>query len=778
MLARLKTYHIVSWALLVLLAACLVLAPSIWSGAGLALLVVRLAYLKEPRFFRWSLVLVGLCLAYFSWVGAGQASQLEAGDFEGALAMDLATLQVDGDQLKFQADLLLEEGESEQVQAFYRLESAEEKAAFDGLDQALTWQVSGALERPQPNRNRYLFNYRAYLERQGICFVLDLEGMRPLAVQGGWRPRLAEAQVAIRQQLARLADGQVRAYVLALFFNDSQWIDPEAMDAYQTIGMIHLFSLSGFHVNFLLKHCRYLYLRLGGLLDYFDGLALVLLLVYGTLLAWPFGMVRAVGVYLYRVLCGYLGRPPSSLEGTAWTMMALLFLQPFALFSLGFQLSFALATALLVLDGGIRRLTSRPLGRELVRSLACALVSLPFLLAQHHFFSWLSLLVNYFYSLLFSSFLIPVLLGLLVLHALGLANHLPLFQALLGRGLLVLEKISSALSQWQGLTWVTGHLPAWLFVVYGLALLAFFASLQAGHWGRKAWLPLLSLLALIYCWPNLQWTGQVSALAIGQGDCLLVRLPFNQGNYLIDAGSQPNFFDREPWQVRRQSSTVASREILPALRAEGVRHLDGIFISHSDYDHYGSLAEICENLPVDTLYLPIGLAQDEAVLADWRGLTRQGWHWLKTGDRLHLGRRAVFDIIQPDRLGEGANEDSLVIWAELYGHSFLFTGDTEGQAEAVMGQRVRGRDLDYLKVAHHGSDHSSPPELLAQLRPRHAVISVGKKNRYGHPSPRVLADLEAVGAQVWRTDQMGAIHYIFSPKSATIERTIQLEEGE
>ncbi|AMB93597.1 DNA internalization-related competence protein ComEC/Rec2 [Aerococcus sanguinicola] len=778
MLDRLKSYHIVSWALLVLLAACLVLAPSIWSAAGLILLLVRLAYLKEPRFFRSTLVLAGLCLAYFAWQAGGSSSLLEAGAFEGALAMDLATLQVDGDQVKFQGDVVLGEGQTERIQAFYRLASEEEQVAFEGLDQALTWQVKGELSQPQPNRNRYLFNYRAYLDRQGIFYLGDLEAMRPLAVQRGWRAFLAEAQVGVRQGLGRLANDQVRAYVLALFFNDSQWIDPDAMASYQTIGMIHLFSLSGFHVNFLLKHCRYVYLRLGGLLDYFDGLALVLLLVYGTLLAWPYGMVRAIGVYLYQVLCRALGRPPSSLEGTSWALIVLVIGQPTAIFSLGFQLSFALAVTLLVLDGGIRRLTPRPLLRELTRSLACSLVSLPFLLVHNHAFSWLSLVVNYFYSLLFSSVLIPVLLLLLVLHALGLANFLLGFQGLLGQALHLLEKISQALSQWQGLTWVTGHLPAWLVFLYGLALVAVLACLQAGQIRRKAGLSLLSLLLVIYLWPNLKVQGQVSALAIGQGDCLLVRLPFNQGNYLIDAGSQPSFFDREPWQVRRKTSTVAGRDILPALRAEGVRHLDGIFISHSDYDHYGSLEEICENLPVDKLYLPIGLAQDEAVLADWQGLTRQGWVWLRTGDRLQLGRQATFDIIQPDQLGQGDNADSLVIWAELYGHSFLFTGDTEGQAEEAMAQRLRGRDLDYLKVAHHGSDHSSPPEVLASLQPRHAVISVGQNNRYGHPSPRVLADLEAVGAQVWRTDEMGGIHYIFSPKSATIERTIQLEEGE
>ncbi|MDK6804447.1 DUF4131 domain-containing protein [Aerococcus sp. UMB7834] len=218
MLDQLKSYHIVSWALVVLLAACLVLAPSLWAGAGLVILVLRLFSLKEPRYFRSTLVLVGVCLAYFSWIRAGQASLLAVGDFEGTLAMDLATLQVDGDQVKFQGDLVLEEGQTERIQAFYRLGSEEEKATFEGLDQALTWQVRGELSRPQPNRNRYLFNYRAYLERQGIFYLADLEDMRPVSVQGGWQARLAETQVGVRQALARLANDQVRAYVLALFF--------------------------------------------------------------------------------------------------------------------------------------------------------------------------------------------------------------------------------------------------------------------------------------------------------------------------------------------------------------------------------------------------------------------------------------------------------------------------------------------------------------------------------------------------------------------------------
>lgn len=110
--------------------------------------------------------------------------------------------------------------------------------------------------------------------------------------------------------------------------------------------------------------------------------------------------------------------------------------------------------------------------------------------------------------------------------------------------------------------------------------------------------------------------------------------------------------------------------------------------------------------------------------------------------------------------GEGSgNENSAIVRVRCGGHSLLFTGDAPaGTEQAAAGKAVRS---DVLKIAHHGSKTSSDEGFLAAVDPRLAVISVGRRNRFGHPHPETLDRLEGFRIPVARTDQAGAIKVIF-----------------
>lgn len=120
----------------------------------------------------------------------------------------------------------------------------------------------------------------------------------------------------------------------------------------------------------------------------------------------------------------------------------------------------------------------------------------------------------------------------------------------------------------------------------------------------------------------------------------------------------------------------------------------------------------------------------------------------------------ALEVLMPEESGTGENEDSLAMLGAMGPLTFLFTGDIDGSAEVQMADKIKG-PIDVLKVAHHGSDHSSPSDLIAQWQPHYALISVGENNRYGHPSDRVVDDLAAVQATTFRTDRDGAIHYFY-----------------
>jgi competence protein ComEC len=186
-------------------------------------------------------------------------------------------------------------------------------------------------------------------------------------------------------------------------------------------------------------------------------------------------------------------------------------------------------------------------------------------------------------------------------------------------------------------------------------------------------------------------------------------------------------------------------------------------LSHPHADHIGGAASVIRRLQVGFVWdggYPQGSTVYGEVLAAARarGVT---WRAARTSDAIEIdGVRLT--ILTPDSAelaaAPDANAASVVVMAEYRGARILLTGDAEREVEARLAERL-GKDLraDVLKVGHHGSATSTTAPLLDAVAPRIALISVGAGNRYGHPSPDVMAALRARGAQVLRTDDAGTI---------------------
>ncbi|MEZ5097450.1 MAG: hypothetical protein R2731_15960 [Nocardioides sp.] len=106
--------------------------------------------------------------------------------------------------------------------------------------------------------------------------------------------------------------------------------------------------------------------------------------------------------------------------------------------------------------------------------------------------------------------------------------------------------------------------------------------------------------------------------------------------------------------------------------------------------------------------------------------------------------------------GSVPNNASLVLLAEVRGVRLLLTGDAEPPAQAFLARTLAGLHVDVLKVPHHGSRYQDL-DLLCGLAADVAVVSVGADNDYGHPSPGLVAALDACGTDVWRTDRDGEV---------------------
>jgi competence protein ComEC len=302
--------------------------------------------------------------------------------------------------------------------------------------------------------------------------------------------------------------------------------------------------------------------------------------------------------------------------------------------------------------------------------------------------------------------------------------------------------------------------PVWCIVAYDAALLA--APLL---WRRGAQTLAASLLLLTVCyvlWPPRAMDArlQVTVLDVGQADAIVVQTP--QGHVvLVDAGGRLEHGTQNNGSV---AEAVGERTVVPFLLRHGIHAVDAIVLSHPHGDHAGGVAPALRRLRV-------------AVFAD--GGQHYGGHAYQ--DALATARAARVPIVYPRagmewRMDDGVllhflgpslpfiagsrndvNENSVAFTLRYRSFCMLFTGDAGAAAEERF--LTEGADLrcDVLKVGHHGSAYSSTAAFIDAVHPRYAIISVGRHNLFGHPAPATLQTLQRIGAQIYRTDENGAI---------------------
>jgi len=234
-------------------------------------------------------------------------------------------------------------------------------------------------------------------------------------------------------------------------------------------------------------------------------------------------------------------------------------------------------------------------------------------------------------------------------------------------------------------------------------------------------------------------------LDVGQGDAILLRTL--DGDVLIDAGTEGS-------------------ETLLCLRLEqlGVRTLKLAIFTHFDEDHIGGADAVIRRFPAEKIWIGTGEAENEAAERLLQSAAETDAEVLQvfSGAMLELGDLFLYVMSPLTKHSGNGNEDSLIVKMRYGNVSALFMGDAGIEQEFLLVERYGKAQLsvDLCKIGHHGSNSSTSLAFLECAQPLYAVISCGADNPYGHPTGRVLADLEFFGVEVFRTDLQGEIVFV------------------
>lgn len=235
---------------------------------------------------------------------------------------------------------------------------------------------------------------------------------------------------------------------------------------------------------------------------------------------------------------------------------------------------------------------------------------------------------------------------------------------------------------------------------------------------------------------------RIHFIDVGQADCILIELPTNE-EILIDAGNRDD-----------------SQVIINYLEQLGIDDIEYFVLTHPHEDHIGSAPALLNYYDVEKVYMP-DVSQDTKIYRDTINAVENSGAELikaKAGTIIINSEDISFYVLAPNSMWYSeTNEYSLVTKLTYKDTSFLFTGDAEGASETEMVNAGYDIGSDLLKVGHHGGKTSTSQNFLDYVSPEYAVISVGKDNSYGHPTPQVLERLNNSGVQIFRTDELGSI---------------------
>ena len=700
---------------------------AIFSASVLALL--GFVFLLICLFFQfpWKTVVKVLlvCSLFGSWFVFQKWQQEEASQH---LVNTVDTVRILPDTIKVNGDSLSFRGKADGrlFQVYYKLQSEAEKEKFQQLSDLHEMVVKGKLASPQGASNFAGFDYRNYLKTQGIYQTLTISEIVELKQISSWD--IGENLSSLRRKavvwIKRNFPDPMRNYMTGLLLGHLDTDFEEMNELYSSLGIIHLFALSGMQVGFFMNAFKKSLLRLGLTQEKFKWLAYPFSLFYAGLTGFSASVIRSL---LQKLLAQHDFK---SLDNFALTILILFLIMPNFFLTAGGVLSCAYAFILTMTGEEVAGI--KGLIRE---SCIISLGILPILSFYFSEFQPWSILLTFVFSFLFDMVLLPLLS---ILFCLSFIYPITQFNFLFEW----LENIIRYISQLSTRPLVFGQPSLWILILLLITL-----ALIYDYRKNVKKISILVIVAIsFFLVTKHPLENEITVLDMEQGRSIFLR-DMTGKTILLDVGEKLAVEKKEVWQEKAITSN-AKRSLIPYLKSRGVAKIDQLVLTTSDTKQLDHVLEISKAFQLrEILVTEETLSQREFM--DKLKESKVKIVAIKTGQQLPIFGSNLEVIVTQNK----DKSDSITMYGKLLNQTFLVTGNTE---EKFLTSHYPKLQADVVISHQQALKKKTDIEIFKNVHPKITVISVDKKKKFKEKNGESNRELEN---SIYQTDQKGAIRF-------------------
>ena len=645
-------------------------------------------------------------------------------------------------------------------------------------------QLDGKYQKVEGQRNYGGFDYQRYLKTKKIYGIITASNIKILETRKAniFMMIANDNFLNIKNNIDKVFKKEIAEILKGLLLGDSSNIEEDIKENFKNASISHILAISGIHISYII-------IGVNKLLNKIIGkkatkiVVIIILIIYMFITGFSASIIRATIMGILVIISNLVYRKNDIWTSISISIFLILFYNPYLIMNIGLQLSYLGTIGIILFQKTIFQILNniklknkkyKKINQNKTRilekvkeilsvSISAQIMIFPIILYHFNTFNPYFILSNFFISIIIGPiiilgfiFIILSFISTPLLNIISIFLEIGLYVIIFisNMGELPLSKIYIPTPNIINMCiyFIIAIIIKHLYLIYYskkfsitqrriknlIALFKYETKLKR----EKYIFIVISILSIIIIFNQIPKNLKIHFVDVGQGDCTFIITPKNKTILIDGGGSELGIFD------------VGKNTLVPYILDRGYTKIDYIIISHFDSDHVGGLLTVIEELKVGQVVIS-KQREDSKNYKRFKDILKEKKVKVivvGVGDTLKIENDLYIDILWPNNsklISENVlNNNSIVCKLYYKGFSMLFTGDIEEIAERRILQEYKNNlenlNATILKVGHHGSKTSSIQEFIESIRPRVALIGVGKNNNFGHPNDYVLERLEKI----------------------------------